>query len=85
VKEALHNIIKHAAATEVIMKIEFDKKLKIIIRDNGKGIDFDHVRRFGNGLVNIQERMKTIGGKANITNDKGAVIQLYVPMGLSQK
>jgi ligand-binding sensor domain-containing protein/two-component sensor histidine kinase len=78
VKEALHNIIKHAAATEVIMKIEFDKKLKIIIHDNGKGIDFDHVRRFGNGLVNIQERMKTIGGKAVITNDKGALIQLEV-------
>jgi signal transduction histidine kinase len=80
VKEALHNIIKHASATEVIMSIEFNKTLKIIIHDNGKGIDFDHVRRFGNGLINIQERMKTIGGKSVITNDKGALIQLEVPI-----
>ncbi len=80
VKEALHNIIKHAAATEVILQIEFDKNLKLIIHDNGKGIDFDHIRRFGNGLVNIQERIKSIGGKASITNDKGALIQLEVPV-----
>jgi signal transduction histidine kinase len=80
VKEALHNIIKHAAATEVILQIEFDKKLKIIIHDNGKGIDFDHIRRFGNGLINIQERIKSIGGKSIIKNDKGAMIQLEVPV-----
>ena len=80
VKEALHNIIKHAAATEVILQIEFDKNLKLIIHDNGKGIDFDHIRRFGNGLSNIQERIKSIGGKATIKNDKGALIQLEVPV-----
>lgn len=80
VKEALHNIIKHAAATEVILQIEFDKNLKLIIHDNGKGIDFDHIRRFGNGLINIRERIKSIGGKATIKNDKGALIQLEVPV-----
>jgi signal transduction histidine kinase len=80
VKEALHNIFKHAAATEVLIKIVFDKKLKITIHDNGRGIDFNRIRRFGNGLDNIEERIKSIGGKSIIKNDKGTIIQLEVPV-----
>ncbi|MBC7744126.1 MAG: hypothetical protein H7096_03405 [Flavobacterium sp.] len=80
VKEALHNVIKHAEATQVTVKIDFRRKLKITIQDNGKGIDFNHIRRFGNGLMNIQERIKSIGGKALIKNDHGTLVQMEVPL-----
>jgi anti-sigma regulatory factor (Ser/Thr protein kinase) len=38
VKEALNNILKHSGATEVWLRVEYDKpNLSIIIEDNGRG------------------------------------------------
>ena len=50
IKEALHNIVKHACATKVCISFELNNELlKILIYDNGKGVDTAALRRFGNG------------------------------------
>ncbi len=80
VKESLNNILKHADATEVILNIETDKALTISITDNGKGIDKEKIRQFGNGLKNISRRMESIGGTYSIENKNGTITTLQLPL-----
>ncbi|HXB90679.1 MAG TPA: triple tyrosine motif-containing protein, partial [Puia sp.] len=62
IKEALHNIVKHAQAENVFIHIAVDGDLVIIIRDDGVGFDPGYVRPFRNGLYNMQKRVRDIGG-----------------------
>jgi signal transduction histidine kinase len=80
VKETLNNVLKHSEATLVTITIEIHELLKIKITDNGKGIDKDNLRRFGNGLKNIQRRMENIGGSFSISGDDGTVTVLELPL-----
>lgn len=80
VKETLNNILKHSGATSVAITVETGDKLKLTIRDNGKGIDLQKLRQFGNGLKNITRRMESIGGQFEIGNDNGAVTRLVLPL-----
>jgi signal transduction histidine kinase len=80
VKETLNNILKHSGATVVNIKVELNHSLKIQITDNGKGIDMENLRRFGNGLKNINRRMESIGGSFRIENKKGTVTLLELPI-----
>ncbi len=80
IKESLHNIIKHANATEVNLKIEIDKKTVLIqISDNGVGIIKTNTNPFSNGLKNMIERMESLGGKFNITGVDGTIVTLLLP------
>jgi signal transduction histidine kinase len=81
VKEALHNIIKHAMATEAILKFTVKHNLlSIVIKDNGKGFKKEELNKFGNGLNNMRNRMKNINGNCIIENHKGARITLTLPV-----
>lgn len=80
VKESLNNILKHAQATEVNIKVTLDTHLEITIKDNGKGINMDAIRRFGNGLNNIKRRMEGIGGTYEIYANDGTVTSLSLPL-----
>ncbi len=50
----------------------------IVIEDNGIGFNLAHVRKFGNGIHNIQKRLRDIDGEAQIWSEegKGTRIQL---------
>ena len=80
VKEALHNVVKHADATNVDIKVSTGKELSILIQDNGKGIDLDNMREFGNGVNNIRKRMTEIGGAAAFRNENGTWVLLKMPL-----
>ncbi|WP_177318534.1 sensor histidine kinase [Chitinophaga sancti] len=80
VKESLHNVVKHAQATEVVIQIEMHKNMTIMLKDNGKGFDQEKVRLFGNGLKNIQKRMAAVGGSADISSDNGTRVFLDIPL-----
>jgi signal transduction histidine kinase len=71
VKEAIHNVIKHAKASEVVIQVSFaNGLLDITIQDNGCGFQStgDHA---GNGLTNMKQRMENIGGKCSIEGRPG--------------
>jgi len=71
VKESLNNVIKHAGATEVVMRITFDGTMLLIsIRDNGHGFDSGG-RPAGNGLKNISLRLGNIGGSSFVESQPG--------------
>ena len=80
VKEALHNIVKHAQASSVIIKINVDHQLQIEIHDNGTGFDPNRIRAFSNGLTNMEARIKNIKGKFGIENGSGTTVKFQVPL-----
>ena len=82
IKEALHNIVKHARADNVTITINIDKILRIGIQDDGVGFDRLNNRPFSNGLNNMQKRMKDIMGSLDIVRKKGTLIILSVPLPL---
>jgi two-component system, NarL family, sensor histidine kinase DesK len=81
VKEALTNIIKHAQATEVYIRIStYNDQLVIEIADNGKGMDITNTRRFGNGLANMRRRMESINGTLHFLQDNGTVLRFELDL-----
>jgi signal transduction histidine kinase len=78
VKEALHNVVKHAQATSVSIQIKIDaNSINLLIQDNGVGINPEKIRQFGNGLKNMQKRMESIGGRFEIYSNNGTTIRLF--------
>jgi signal transduction histidine kinase len=78
VKESLNNIVKHSGATEVIITLaKVPDGLKLFIQDNGKGIDFEKLRQFGNGLKNMKKRMNDLGIDFMIENKNGTLITMH--------
>lgn len=76
IKESLHNIVKHAEASQIEISFQLAPQLKVIIRDNGKGFSMNDVRPFSNGVSNMRKRMEDIGGKLEILNKQGTTIIL---------
>ena len=80
VEEALHNVIKHAKATLVEMRVQFDShNVKLTIRDNGKGFDDDE--KPGRGLQIMRDSAKVIGADFNLASSaaQGTLIRLTIP------
>lgn len=78
VKEALNNILKHAKATEVsITLVRVNDGLTLYIQDNGRGINLENIRQFGNGLKNMKKRMADIDIEFSIENKEGTRITLH--------
>ncbi len=68
-KEALHNIVKHAGATEVWLRaVVTEQSLEISVEDNGHGFDKVPDNALSDGLRNMRERMADIGGECRIVN-----------------
>jgi signal transduction histidine kinase/ligand-binding sensor domain-containing protein len=80
VKEALHNIVKHARAKQVDIHIETDRYLFISISDDGIGFDEKNIRPFSNGLTNMKKRMERMDGNLEIKNGNGITVILKVPL-----
>lgn len=82
VKEALHNITKHAQAKHVDMKLSIEKGMLVIkMVDDGKGFDIQKPSS-RNGLRNMTSRATEVGGTFEIKSEigKGSEITLSVPM-----
>ena len=80
VKEALNNVMKHSHADSVTIKISIEKELVIEIHDNGKGIDMEKLKRFGNGIGNMKKRMEHIGGELIMQKNHGTTLIFSVKL-----
>lgn len=85
VKESLTNIVHHAQATEVQLRVVSDEKSgRVFIADNGRGFSANgkgEERNGSDGLKNMRQRMSEIGGQLEIdsTPGKGTRILLQFP------
>lgn len=82
IQEAINNSIKYANATAIsIDMFKENDRIKIIISDNGIGFSSDEVN-LGNGIANMQKRIKDIGGifEMNAQKGLGTTIFFKIPM-----
>ena len=65
-KEALHNVVKHAGAQQVRVRLRrAGRGLELEIHDDGRGLP-PHLRTGGQGLANMRMRAAAVGGSATI-------------------
>jgi len=72
-QEALTNVLRHAGATKVEIRIVQEKdNLVLTIRDNGRGIrESDTLGKQSLGILGMRERAHLVRGKITISGDKG--------------
>ncbi len=79
VKEALNNIAKHSEADRAdIVVREHPGLYQLIIEDNGRGEQKQQGRK-GIGIRNMKDRVSALGGRIQITSEKGFRIYITVP------
>jgi signal transduction histidine kinase len=80
VQEALHNCSRHARATRVHIRIQQEPgRLLLSIQDDGQGFDVRQTK--GLGLLGIEERVATLGGKCEIHSalGSGTIVAIELP------
>jgi len=72
VKEAIHNVIKHGHASEIQIGLrQAGRVLTLQVSDNGCGFD-PAVTVRGNGLDNMERRMRSLQGSCSVASQPGA-------------
>jgi signal transduction histidine kinase/ligand-binding sensor domain-containing protein len=82
IKEALHNIVKHAGATEIWLRVDLrEEMLEMIIEDNGRGFTQVPDNALADGLRNMRQRLAEIGGECRVESqpDSGTRVILRLP------
>lgn len=83
IQESLNNCRKYACATHFkITTIQKNGSIKIHLKDDGKGMNTDKCIGKGNGLKNIQRRVKEMDGALQIKSipGKGTEIIISIPI-----
>ncbi len=71
VQELIHNIIKHARASEVIIQLLREEQVvSLYVEDNGKGFEPDKIKE-GLGLIQIKQLVKFVNGNLQIDTSDG--------------
>jgi signal transduction histidine kinase len=82
-KEALTNIVRHAGATQVWLRISVrDGELIVVVADNGRGFDSRERQAGADGVANMKERLKSLGGSCEISSEKrkGTTVRFEAPL-----
>ncbi|HYG24307.1 MAG TPA: ATP-binding protein [Verrucomicrobiae bacterium] len=83
IKEALNNAVRHSGASEVELTIQVvNDEVRVRIKDNGKGFDPAQGKPERDGLTNMSQRMREIGGRCQITSQPGSgcCVELTAPL-----
>jgi signal transduction histidine kinase len=85
-QEALHNAVRHAAASRIGLRLgAVDGRLVLEVADDGRGFDPDdpEVRSRRLGLTSMEERARRLGGRVEVRSQPGAgtVVRLEVDGG----
>ena len=79
-REALSNVVQHAAATHVTVNLSYlEHGARLTVTDDGRGMDLrsltsdDHQ---GHGIANMQARARLLGGELVLESEPGHGLQL---------
>ncbi|MBI1280505.1 MAG: response regulator [Anaerolineaceae bacterium] len=79
VQEALNNIMKHAQANRVIIRLEWtNRKIVLTITDDGKGFDMSTRKPSSLGMNIMQERAESINAALNVESALGEGTRIQV-------
>jgi len=88
-RELLRNAFRHAQASQIEADIRYeDRRLRVLIRDDGKGIEPEVVEAGGRdghwGLLGMRERAKQIGARLEFWSEAGAgtEVELSIPASI---
>jgi signal transduction histidine kinase len=84
IQELIHNILKHAGASQALVQIVFhESQLCITVEDNGRGMPADDSHRDGIGLRTIRERVKLLNGQIDTVSTPGEGTSVYIELNLA--
>jgi signal transduction histidine kinase len=86
VQEALHNIVKHASATSVVIIFKATSDVLVLtVEDNGRG--FRPGLEKGMGLLGIEERVGRLSGHVLVDSlpNKGTSIIVKLPVPVNEE
>ncbi|NOS71909.1 MAG: hypothetical protein HOP33_18510 [Verrucomicrobia bacterium] len=92
-KEVLNNVVKHAKATEVHLRLVIlAEAFELTIEDNGCGFSLTSIPANGNehpvrhGLAGVKERIQSIGGKFSLDSGpgRGTRVVFTVPVNVAE-
>jgi signal transduction histidine kinase len=88
VQEALTNVVRHAQATSVEVRlVHEDSNLILRVADNGLGFDLSRqAQEKSFGLRGMQERVSILGGEFQLkaAPNEGAVITVRIPVAIGE-
>jgi len=78
IQELIQNIMKHANASKASIQImHIDKKLSLLVEDNGKGFELDH-QNSGTGIQNLKSRVKSFDGSLSVFSSIGKGTTVHI-------
>jgi two-component system NarL family sensor kinase len=84
-QEALNNVRRHAAATQVIIRLTVTPELvELLIDDNGQGFEASQIPAGRFGLLGLQERARLLGGTLRVRSTPGEGTQIRARFALDQ-
>ena len=94
VKEALNNVVKHAKATEVWLRLRIEPgAFTLMVEDNGQGMAAAGSNgaattggsriSSGSGLINLEKRLAAVGGRCEIHSAAGRGMRVEMTVAVS--
>lgn len=83
VQEAVTNALKHADATEIQVKIEFNNEHAILlVKDDGCGFNQEEKKENSFGLIGMKERVDLLDGTISVHSkiNQGTLVMIKVPI-----
>jgi two-component system NarL family sensor kinase len=83
VQEALANVRRHARATDVTITMrERDRRVVLVVRDDGQGFDATAGHEGRYGLLGMRERARLLGGTLRVEGraGRGTIVRVTVPL-----
>lgn len=83
-QEALTNIARHAAATNVVAELQIsENQLQMDIRDNGKGFNTEEISAKNTlGLIGMKERILIMNGQIKLESHPGTGTHIHINVPL---
>jgi signal transduction histidine kinase len=86
-QQALTNVLQHAQARSLHVQLAFTvQQIRLVIQDDGCGLDYTNKGEHGFGLTGMQQRAEQIGGRLTITSlpGRGTTVTMTVPVLVPQ-
>ncbi len=82
-QEALHNVVKHARASRVDLRLDCGPRVVLEVRDDGQGFDPQGSFPGHLGLKSMRERAEHLGGRVTIQSapGQGTTVRAELPAG----
>lgn len=83
IQEGVNNALKHASCSEILIAISYEgEQIHISIEDNGIGMTESNLPGFG--LINMKERMNSVGGEIIFQQLEGKGTRILISTPLTQ-